>query len=195
MYSFLFQVDNTRIYKLLGGIYLKKLSICLATICLLFTTITTVEATQRSLTTSIINTKGQVIGTATFTEDDKGVNIHVQAAQLPPGAHGIHIHEKGECTPPDFKTAGEHFNPIKHKHGFNNPEGYHNGDLPNIVVDEQGNVDVILNTKDVTLKKRKDNSLLKKNGTTLIIHASEDDYVTDPSGNSGARIACGVISK
>lgn len=175
---------------------MKKISLCLTVICLSFTCFATViDAKETSLTTSIVNTKGQLIGTATFVEDGNGVNIHVQATHLPPGTHGIHIHENGDCTPPDFKTAGAHFNPIKHKHGFNNPEGYHNGDLPNIVVDAEGNVDVVIQTKDVTLKKRKENSLLKKKGTTLIIHANEDDYVTDPSGNSGDRIACSVISK
>lgn len=151
------------------------------------------ESEQQQLTISIMNTSGTKIGTAEFTTAGDQVHIHVRAKQLPPGTHGIHIHETGLCDPPDFKTAGEHFNPAKHKHGFNNEEGFHNGDLPNIEVAEDGTVDAELDTDAVTLKKGVANSLLKQGGTSLVIHATADDYVTDPSGNSGARIACGVI--
>ncbi|MCR8657172.1 superoxide dismutase family protein [Paenibacillus endoradicis] len=154
-----------------------------------------VSAKDKVITVSIINTEGKNIGTASLVQDDENVRIHVQAAHLTPGVHGIHIHENGLCDPPDFKTAGGHFNPINHQHGFNNEKGFHNGDLPNIEVSSDGTVDVELVTSVVTLKKGEANSLLKKKGTSLIIHADPDDYVTDPAGNSGARIACGVISK
>ena len=156
---------------------------------------TIVSAKEKVITLSIVNTEGNNIGTASFEQDGKNVRIHVQAKQLTPGVHGIHIHEFGLCDPPDFKSAGGHFNPIKHEHGFDNPKGFHNGDLPNIEVSSEGIVDVELVTAEVTLKKGKANSLLKKKGTSLVIHADIDDYVTDPAGNSGARIACGVISK
>lgn len=156
---------------------------------------TIVSAKDKKIIVSIINTVGKNIGTASFVQDNENVRIHVQATQLTPGVHGIHIHENGQCDPPDFKSAGGHFNPINHQHGFDNPKGFHNGDLPNIEVSSDGTIDVELVTSVVTLKKGEANSLLKKKGTSLVIHADADDYVTDPAGNSGARIACGVISK
>lgn len=154
---------------------------------------TIVSAKVKEITVSIINTEGKKIGTASLVQDDENVRIHVQAEKLTPGVHGIHIHENGQCDPPDFKSAGGHFNPINHQHGFNNEKGFHNGDLPNIEVSNDGTIDVELVTSVVTLKKGEANSLLKKKGTSIVIHADADDYVTDPAGNSGARIACGVI--
>ncbi|HIW34501.1 MAG TPA: superoxide dismutase family protein [Candidatus Paenibacillus intestinavium] len=173
--------------KILIGLSLLIVSLCINT--------TDVSAKGKTITMSIMNTDGLSIGTASLVQDGDNVKIHLQASQLTAGVHGIHIHENGQCDPPDFKTAGAHFNPINHQHGFNNPKGFHNGDLPNIEVSSDGTIDVELITSVVTLKKGEANSLLKKKGTSLVIHADADDYVTDPAGNSGARIACGVISK
>jgi Cu-Zn family superoxide dismutase len=144
--------------------------------------------------TSIINTSGKKIGTADLSPTAEGVKIHLVAAKLPPGMHGIHIHEVGLCEKPDFATAGMHFNPSGKHHGFENPQGFHAGDLPNIVVGTDGKVAVDIIDKAVTLEKGKPNSLLRGQGVSLIIHEKSDDYMTDPAGNSGGRIACGVIN-
>lgn len=143
----------------------------------------------------LINTKGDKVGEAELSENDKGVVIHVRAQGLEPGERAIHIHETGKCTPPDFKSAGAHFNPGNKEHGFHNPKGYHAGDLPNLKVDAEGKVDEILKTADVTLEQGKPSSLLDKDGSALVIHAGPDDYVTDPAGNAGDRVICGEIIK
>ncbi|AOZ94472.1 superoxide dismutase family protein [Paenibacillus crassostreae] len=151
------------------------------------------KSDELEVKTKMINSKGEEIGSAVLTENQEGVQIHVEAKNLPPGEHGIHFHETGKCEAPDFKSAGAHLNPEQKQHGFNNPDGYHAGDLPNILVKNDGTVIADLTSKAVTLKKGVANSLLKEGGTALIIHEKADDYMTDPSGNSGNRIACVVI--
>ena len=140
----------------------------------------------------LTNSSGEKIGKATLTEMKDGVLISIQASKLSPGQHGIHFHETGICTLPDFKTAGEHFKPGQKEHGLKNPKGRHEGDLPNLDVKADGTVATEMVSKTVTLKKGK-NSLLKRGGTSLVIHEKSDDQRTNPSGSSGDRIACGVI--
>lgn len=142
----------------------------------------------------INNGEGKQIGSAQLVQKADKVFIHIEAEKLAPGTHGVHFHNIGKCEAPDFKSAGDHFNPMSKQHGFNNPKGYHSGDLPNIAVGADGKVTADIASADVTLLKGKPNSLLKEGGTALIIHEKADDYVTDPSGNSGNRMACGVIN-
>jgi len=143
----------------------------------------------------LINADGEQTGQATLTEEDKGVSIHIEAWDLPEGVHGFHIHDKGMCDPPTFESAGEHFNPTDAKHGFDHPEGPHAGDLPNLEVDSDGTVEATILNEMVTLKKSESNSLNHPDGTALVIHEKADDYVSQPAGDSGERIACGVITE
>jgi Cu-Zn family superoxide dismutase len=109
----------------------------------------------------------------------------VQAVGLAPGIHGLHLHEKGLCEGPDFASAGGHWNPAARKHGRDNPAGAHLGDLPNLAIDASGK-----GRASLTLPPGSADA----DGTSLVVHAQADDYRTDPSGNSGNRIACAVIA-
>ncbi|OZB98417.1 superoxide dismutase family protein [Paenibacillus sp. XY044] len=173
------------------------MSVCLSAGFLLGAAAATPAAYANSeepqLKVKIVDSKGGEVGTALLTQKGDAVQIHIEAANLPPGEHGIHFHENAKCDPPDFKTAGAHFNPGGKQHGFHNPKGYHAGDLMNIHVKPDGTVNADLESKSVTLMKGAANSLLKPGGTAIIIHEKADDYVTDPSGNSGNRIACARI--
>jgi len=138
---------------------------------------------------------GLQVSAATFTEGSAGVRIQLTASGLRPGAKGIHIHAVGKCEPPEFTSAGAHFNPIGKKHGLKNPEGAHAGDLPNLIVSDTGSASFDVTSKTVTLQSGSPTSLFGPDGTSLVIHAEQDDEKTDPAGNSGARIACGVITR
>ena len=154
------------------------------------------DAAPKSAHADIVSVTGMQIGTAKITSTKDGVKIAVTVAQLSPGEHGIHIHNVGKCEPPAFTTAGPHFNPTGAHHGMNNTQDAHPhlGDLPNLVVGQDGKAKTTFVAKGVTLGDGP-SSLFHDGGTALVIHAKADDLMSDPSGNSGDRIACGVITK
>jgi Cu-Zn family superoxide dismutase len=140
------------------------------------------------------NAGGQTVATATLTQVGGAVRVVIEARGLPPGVKGVHVHAVGKCDPPEFTSAGSHFNPQGKQHGALNPQGPHAGDLPNLTIGADGKGRLESTTQLLTLASGP-TSVFDADGSAIVIHAAPDDFKTDPTGNSGARIACGVIVK
>src|SRR5262244_2169517 len=146
----------------------------------------------KPVTVNLQNGQGKSVGTAVLSAAPHGTKIKLNVHDLSAGEHAIHVHQTAKCDGPDFKTAGAHFNPDGKKHGLDNPEGHHAGDMKNFTVGSDGTAKTTVHDSDVTLGSD-NHSLFSNGGTALVIHAKADDMKTDPSGNAGDRIACGVI--
>jgi Cu-Zn family superoxide dismutase len=151
-------------------------------------------ARKKGIEVDFKTSQGQDAGTATLTPDGSKVKVQLNLMNLPEGEHALHVHQNAKCDGPDFKTAGAHFNPDNKEHGTKNPKGAHAGDMPlNLQVMADGTDHVSFVTDSISLKKDAKNSVFANGGTAFVIHAKADDMMTDPTGNAGDRIACGVI--
>jgi Cu-Zn family superoxide dismutase len=148
---------------------------------------------QAPVTVDLKDGQGQSVGTATLTRANGGVSIALDVKNLTPGEHALHVHATAKCEGPAFTTAGGHFNPMSKKHGLKNPEGPHAGDMNNFTVAANGTAKTTVLAPGVTLGTEA-NSVFANGGTALMIHARGDDLMTDPTGNAGDRVACGVIT-
>jgi len=168
-----------------------KASLAIATLLI---AVTLVVAKPKPVTVQLQNGQGQSVGTATLVQVTNGVRVKLNLHDLTPGEHAVHVHQTATCEGPDFKSAGPHFNPDTKHHGLQNPEGPHAGDIPNFTVDANGKSNATVIAPNVTLTDGP-HSVYTGGGTALVIHAKADDNKTDPAGNSGDRIACGVIKQ
>lgn len=189
----LIQIIETtlRTHSNLGGVSVKAIT---ATAVLSLALAASALAAEPLRAQAVLRDKeGNRVGTAALEEVSGGVRIRLEVSQLPPGKHAMHIHASAQCDAPDFKSAGPHFNPAGKRHGRENPEGPHAGDLPDLEVKEDGTGVIETVAAGVTLSGEGENSLFHPGGTSLMVHASPDDNKTDPAGNAGDRIACGSI--
>jgi len=153
----------------------------------------TAEPSVAPQTVALNGPDGRPVGSLTMSEDSNGVTIKIDASAIPAGTHGVHLHEKGLCEGPKFESAGGHWNPAGKQHGRDNPMGAHLGDLANFEIGASGTASTSFLVGGVTLSGA-GNALADADGTSLVVHAKADDYKTDPSGNSGDRVACAVLA-
>lgn len=169
--------------------------LCLALLAVVGAAPVAVQAkAPKKVEVQLKNGSGGDAGSIVLKQKKKGVEFKVALTGLQPGEHAIHVHQKPVCEGPAFTTAGGHFNPAGKKHGLHNPEGHHNGDLPlNLTAGADGTAQATFLAPDLSLDPAAPNSMVANGGTSIVVHAKADDMMSDPAGNAGARVACGVV--
>jgi Cu-Zn family superoxide dismutase len=168
-------------------------NVILASLPLLLVAVTSPALAADTAHAVLKDKDGKEVGKVDFTDTPSGVLMRLDLTAVPPGEHALHLHTVGKCEPPDFKSAGGHFNPDETKHGLLSDEGPHAGDLPNIYVPESGKITIEVLAPLVSLSGER--ALLDDDGTAIVIHDGADDALTDPAGNAGDRIVCGVVTQ
>jgi superoxide dismutase, Cu-Zn family len=175
-----------------GGIVKRSFTVMLAAAAgLVFSSPAAFAADAATAHAKLADASGKEVGTVEFRQTPNGVIVHAEFAGLPPGAHAFHVHGVGKCEPP-FDSAGPHFNPENHQHGFAVDGGWHSGDMPNITVPADGKLTIDVLASELKVSDG-DEKMLDADGAAVIVHEGVDDYSSQPAGNAGKRIACGVV--
>ena len=175
------------------GIVKRSLTIMLAAAGLITAAPAAWAADAGTAHAKLADASGKEVGVVEFRDTPNGVIVHAEFNGLPAGTHAFHVHAVGKCEPPTFDSAGGHFNPENHQHGFAVKGGWHSGDLPNITIPADGKLTIDVLATELSVSDDDDEKMLDADGAALIVHEGVDDYSTQPTGNAGKRIACGVV--